>query len=84
MSKQLLARLCVPAKRVSTVWAPLAAGLLLWASPVLAQEAGEPLRPPTTSEPPSGPKFVVIGIAVVLLAGVIFAATLKSKRGHQD
>ncbi len=49
---------------------------------VLAQDA--PLRPPTTKEPPSGPKFLVIGIAVLLVGLVVFVATLRSKRGHQD
>lgn len=51
-------------------------------SDVLAQD--EPLRPPTTQEPPSGPKFVVLGVAVLLLGLVVFVATLRSKRGHQD
>lgn len=52
------------------------------ASEVLAQD--EPLRPPTTQDPPSGPKFLVMGIAVLLLGLVVFVATLRSKRGHQD
>ena len=44
----------------------------------------EPLRPPTTQEPPSGPKFIVLGVALLLAGLVIVVATLKSKRGHQD
>ena len=51
-------------------------------SDALAQS--EPLRPPTTKEPPSGPKFIVLGIALLMAGLVIFVATLKSKRGHQD
>ncbi len=51
-------------------------------SQALAQD--EPLRPPTTQDPPSGPKFLVIGVAVLLLGLVVFVATLRSKRGHQD
>lgn len=51
-------------------------------SDVLAQS--EPLRPPTTKEPPSGPKFIMMGIAVVLTALVIVVAIFRTKRGHQD
>ncbi len=61
----------------------LMSGLVaLLASPAMAQN--EPLRPPRTTDPPSGPKYLVIFVAVLLLAGVVFAATLRSKRGHQD
>lgn len=56
--------------------------MTICASEVLAQD--EPLRPPTTQDPPSGPKFLVMGIAVLLLGLVVFVATLRSKRGHQD
>lgn len=56
--------------------------LSLSTSRVLAQD--EPLRPPTTSDPPSGPKFIVLGVVVLMVGLVIFVATLKSKRGHQD
>lgn len=49
----------------------------------LAQET-EALRPPRVSDPPSAPKIMVFLLVVLLTAGVIFAATLKSKRGHQD
>lgn len=52
------------------------------ASPVLAQD--EPLRPPTTRDAPSAPKYIVLAIALLLAGLVVFVATLKSKRGHQD
>lgn len=51
-------------------------------SEVLAQDS--PLRPPTTKEPPSGPKFIMMGIALVLAALVIVVAIFRTKRGHQD
>lgn len=47
----------------------------------IAQDA---LRPPKTTEPASGPKYIIYGVAVLLTAAVVFAATLKSKRSHQD
>ncbi len=56
--------------------------MMVMASPALAQDA--PLRPPTTKEVPSSPKFIVMGVAVLLLALVVFVVTLRSKRGHQD
>ena len=49
---------------------------------VLAQ--GEALRPPKAEETEGSPKYVVFLIAVLLTGGVVFAATLKSKRSHQD
>ena len=51
-------------------------------SPVFAQD--EALRPPTTKEEPSAPKYIVIAVAFFLLVLVAFVASLKSKRGHQD
>lgn len=56
--------------------------LSIGAADALAQD--EPLRPPTTTSVPSSPKFIVLGVAVLLLGLVVFVATLKSKRGHQD
>ena len=50
-------------------------------SPVWAQEA---LSPPTTREDPIAPKVMVYFVGLLLVAGVVFAATLKSKRTHQD
>lgn len=46
--------------------------------------AQEQLRPPTTKEDPTSPKILVILIAVLLTGAVVFAASLKSKRTHQD
>ena len=56
--------------------------LAVSSSELLAQDT--PLRPPTTTAPPSGPKFIVLGVVVLLTGLVVFVATLKSKRGHQD
>ncbi|MCC5822798.1 MAG: hypothetical protein LAT64_05275 [Phycisphaerales bacterium] len=41
-------------------------------------------RLPRITEAPSGPRFWMYAVFVLLLAGVVFAASLKSKRGHQD
>ncbi len=49
---------------------------------VLAQD--DALRPPTTQDPPSSPKFIVMGVALLLTGLVVFVASLKTKRGHQD
>ena len=49
--------------------------------PAFGQEA---LRPPKTDTPASGPKYLIYFIAILLLAGVVFAVTLKTKRSHQD
>ena len=48
---------------------------------VFAQEA---LRPPKTTDSLGAPTIVVTIIAVLLVAGVVFAVTLRSKRSHQD
>tara|TARA_E500000318_G_scaffold85651_2_gene81758 strand:- start:16570 stop:16782 length:213 start_codon:yes stop_codon:yes gene_type:complete len=56
--------------------------LAMSAGDVLAQE--EALRPPTTQDAPSSPKFIVWGVAILLTGLLVFAVTLKSKRGHQD
>ena len=54
-------------------------------SPVWAQaQAQAELRPPTTREDPIAPKVMVYLVGLLLVAGVVFAATLKSKRTHQD
>lgn len=52
------------------------------ASPAWAQV--EELKPPKAKEAPSSPKYLLMGIVIVLVAGVIVAVTLKTKRGHQD
>lgn len=49
--------------------------------PAFGQDA---LRPPKTDTPASGPKYLVYLVAILLLAGVVFAVTLKTKRSHQD
>jgi hypothetical protein len=53
----------------------------VWAQ---AEDAAEPLRPPRVGDAPSSPKFLVMGVIVVLVALVVIAVTLKTKRGHQD
>jgi len=62
----------------------LAMGMLISVSSSLAMAQQEALSPPKTVDPPSGPKYVIYLVAVLLTAGVIFAATLRSKRSHQD
>ncbi|MBL4699062.1 MAG: hypothetical protein JKX70_09550 [Phycisphaerales bacterium] len=46
--------------------------------------AQEELRPPKTSEAPSAPKYIIFLIAILMVGAVVFAATLKTKRTHQD
>ena len=46
--------------------------------------AQDQLSPPKTREEPSSPVYVVMIIAVLLVAAVVFAASLRSKRTHQD
>ncbi len=46
--------------------------------------AQEELRPPKTQDEPSSPVYVVMVIAVLLVGAVVFAASLRSKRTHQD
>lgn len=50
-------------------------------SQVFAQDA---IKPPTTKEEPSSPTYVIIIIAVLLTAAVVFSASFRSKRTHQD
>lgn len=57
--------------------------MALSSSSALAQST-ETLRPPRVADPPSAPKVMVFLLVVLLTGAVIFAATLKSKRGHQD
>ena len=69
-------------------WASSVSGLILMltvslmSSPVMAQQ--QAIRPPQTREDPVAPKFMIYLVALLLVAGVVFAATLKSKRTHQD
>ncbi len=61
------------------------ASVAMLGSDVWAQaEDAEPLRPPRVGDAPSSPKFLVMGVIIVLLALVVVAVTLKTKRGHQD
>lgn len=84
MKIDLPARLLLRVSALSAVpKSLLMMGLLsVWSSPLLAQD--DPLRPPRTDDPVSGPKFLVMFIALLLAGLVIFASVLKSKRGHQD
>jgi len=55
-----------------------------WSSEAMAQAgAAGALRPPKAEETEASPKYVIFLIAVLLTGGVVFAATLKSKRTHQ-
>ena len=47
----------------------------------LAQEA---LRLPRIDESPTSPRMWMYAIFLLLLAVIVFAASLKSKRTHQD
>jgi len=51
-------------------------------SPVWAQVEG--LKPPKTKDAPSSPKFLMMGVVIVLIAVTVVVVTLKAKRGHQD
>ena len=82
MKSPLLERVCaMVVSRSAPVIAALMV-LMIGVGDVLAQE--DALRPPTTQDPPSSPKFIVMGVAVLLLVLVVLVATLKTKRGHQD
>ncbi|MBL4590592.1 MAG: hypothetical protein JKY96_01395 [Phycisphaerales bacterium] len=50
---------------------------------VFAQD-NPPPRPPKVTEAPAAPKVVMYLVVVALAAGVVFASTMKVKRGHQD
>ncbi|MCR9075458.1 MAG: hypothetical protein NXI07_05405 [bacterium] len=84
MKSPLPERVCASMICRSGTLMVLAMSLLvsLSASPVFAQD--DALRPPTTKEAPSAPKYIVIGVAFLLLVLVAIVASLKSKRGHQD
>lgn len=55
--------------------------LAMAAAPALAQSD---LRPPKISESPSSPRFWMYAVFTLLVAAVVFASSLKPKRGHQD
>lgn len=82
MKSPLLERACA---LVVSKCAPMVVALMvltIGVGDVLAQD--DALRPPTTQDPPSSPKFIVMGVALLLTGLVVFVATLKTKRGHQD
>lgn len=65
---------------IASAVAPIAV-IALSAATALAQSE---LRPPTIKEESSGPKIMMMLVAFVLIAAVVFAASLKPKRTHQD
>ena len=70
-------------QRISGLYSLLVVGVIsVMSSPVWAQV--EDLKPPRTKEAPSNPKFLVMGVAVLLLGAAIFVVTMKAKRDHQD
>ena len=68
----------------------LASNALMWLMLITVSvstsilKAQDELRPPKTTEEPSSPKYLILFVAVLLVAGVVFVASLKSKRTHQD
>jgi len=70
-------------QRISSLYGWMILGLMsAMSSPLWAQV--EALNPPKTKEAPSSPKFLMMGVVLVLLAGTVVLVTLKAKRGHQD
>ena len=70
--------------RISTTTTRAAvAGFALAASalPALAQDE---LRLPRIEEPPTAPRIWMYAVTILLLVVIIFAASFKSKRTHQD
>jgi hypothetical protein len=49
--------------------------------PAIAQDE---LRLPRIEEPPTAPRIWMYALTLLLLAAIIFAASFKSKRTHQD
>ncbi len=84
MKTPLLDRVCRTLTRPGAPLARVLPVLMLALSAGAAMAQDTTLRPPTTKTPPSGPKFIVMGVAILLTGLVVFVATLKSKRGHQD
>lgn len=76
-SRRTVARVCTPARTA-------ALALMMTALPLLAQDDAAALRPPNPGQI-KGPVSVLVLILLAILAGLlIFAATMPSKRGHQD
>lgn len=63
--------------------AALTALLALAASAPTAM-AQEALRLPRIDESPTAPRIWMYAVFLLLLAAIVFAASLKSKRTHQD
>lgn len=59
----------------------MSALMALGASPALAQD--DALKPPRAKELTGG-GFMIYAVAILLVGAVVFVATLKTKRGHQD
>lgn len=73
--------------RISSLYSWLRMGLILgvvsvMSSPVWAQ--AEALKPPRAKDAPSSPKFLLMGVLLVLVGAAVVVVTLKTKRGHQD
>lgn len=62
------------------------AGLAMTATHALAQaaKAAEPLRPPTPGKADEPPMLMIVLLSIVLVALVIGATLIPSRRGHQD
>ncbi|RMH27469.1 MAG: hypothetical protein D6692_07620 [Planctomycetota bacterium] len=62
----------------------LPAALMTLAMTAATAAAQSDLRPPKITQNPSSPKIWMFAVAILLLAAVIFASSLKPKRTHQD
>jgi hypothetical protein len=49
-----------------------------------AAKAAEPLRPPTPGKADQPPMLMIVLLSIVLIALVIGATLMPSRRGHQD
>jgi len=67
---------------VASMCSLMAIMVSIGASQAFAQN--DALRPPKADNTEGSPKYVIYIIAVLLTGAVVFAATLKSKRSHQD
>ncbi len=62
----------------------LPAALMMLAMTAATAAAQSDLRPPKITQNPSSPKIWMFAVAILLLAAVVFASSLKPKRTHQD
>lgn len=65
-------------------WSGLIAGVMTAALAVGQALAQTELRPPKITENPSSPRVWMYAVLLLIVAAVIFAASLKPKRTHQD